>query len=76
MAFSSVRIQRYSPRTVVIMMEIRFISHQETLGISPLKERHIIKCTRCAVTVKSKHCFVRLTMYHKPMALENTDKYK
>jgi len=71
MAFISVRIQRNSPHTVVMMILTMLMSHQESeWGRWWLKAQHANRWKKCIVIAKSQHCLVRRTTYHRPTELQ------
>ena len=70
-ALSSVRMHKNSPKTVIMIMAIVVTSHHDTVfGRYPFMYQQKSKWKKWIVAVKSKHCFVRLTMYHNPTALK------
>lgn len=70
-SFISVLIHKNSDNTVIITITTILVSHQEAEdGALQLYTQHTMKCIKCTVNVKSKHCFVLLTVYHRQSALQ------
>ena len=70
-ALSSVRMHRNSPETHITATQIMLMTHQDkNVGKHPLKYQQNTKWKKCTVHVKSKHCLVLCTTYHRPKELK------
>ena len=68
---SSVRIQRNSPETHIVVRQSRLITHQVAeMGGEELYQVHSKRCRKWTVLEKSRQSFVLCTTYQSPSELK------